>query len=84
MPVTGTMGSIVKLCYHAPPSMLYSWIIFLVSAHQAISLYTIQTFKQLASETLLLSSFILPYTFNLLQGAPSFAVAALTHLTAQL
>lgn len=84
MPVTGTVGSIVKLCYHVPLSMLYSWIIFLISAHQAISPYVIQTFKQLASEMLLLSSFILPSTLNLLQGAPSFAVAALTHLTAQL
>lgn len=78
------MGSIVKLCYHAPPSMLCSWIIFLISAHQAISPYIIQTFKQVTSEMLLLSSFVLPYTLNLLQGAPSFAVAALTHLTAQL
>lgn len=78
------MGSIVKLCYHASPSMLCSWIIFLISAHQAISPYIIQAFKQVTSEMLLLSSFVLPYTLNLLQGAPSFAVAALTHLTAQL
>lgn len=84
MPVTGTMDSTVELCYHASPSVLYSWIIFLISTHQAISPDRIQIFKQLNAEISLLSSFILPYMLHLLEGAPSFAVAALTHLTAQL
>jgi len=60
MPVTGAMGTTVKVCYHAPRSMLYSRIIFLVSAHRAISPYITDIFKQLTSEMQLLSSFILP------------------------